>query len=209
VIVLLEVDDAWTNALAGLEDSYPHRLIHPRNDNFGVALLSRLPISDAIVEHFGHLQLPAITATIQQDGRSLLLVGAHLIPPTRSDLAIDSRRQAEELGDLLAKQRDIPVLVVGDFNASPWSRTIGILRERGGVDFRQPGPAWWPTWNTRSVPMLPIDHALCSAPLVVGQRTLGPHLGSDHRPQMLTLRWGLGSEELPVRSPSVERIRAQ
>jgi endonuclease/exonuclease/phosphatase (EEP) superfamily protein YafD len=198
VIVLLEVDQAWANALTGLEDVYPHRLIHPRDDNFGIALLSRHPLTEPTIHHLGGLQVPIITATIQHDGRSFLLVGAHLIPPMRSDLAIESRKEALELGDFLAKHQDRPLLVAGDFNASPWSQTVNLLRKRGGVDFRQPGPAWWPTWNTRSVLMLPIDHAFCSAPLLIVQRTVGPHLGSDHRPQMLTLGWSLEPPEESV-----------
>lgn len=189
IIVLLEVDKVWAEAISALEFTHPHRVTEWRADNFGIALLSRLPLRDAKVRRLGTDDLPTLTAIVERFGRSMLVIATHPIPPMGSEHAISWKSQLHEVRDFASQHRDTPILLVGDFNATPWSQGIGLLRERGQLDFRQPGPAWWPTWNVGKLVMLPIDLAFCSAPLLISDRSIGPDLGSDHRPQVLTLKW--------------------
>ena len=42
VVVLVETDSRWLRALDGPLAAYPHRVLHPREDNFGIALYSRV-----------------------------------------------------------------------------------------------------------------------------------------------------------------------
>jgi endonuclease/exonuclease/phosphatase (EEP) superfamily protein YafD len=84
-----------------------------------------------------------------------------------------------------------PVLVVGDFNATPWS--VGMRHAmRGNLGFRSLDAPWQPTWQSHSILAIPIDHALCTSPLVITHRSLGRDVGSDHRPLEIVVGMELG-----------------
>jgi endonuclease/exonuclease/phosphatase family metal-dependent hydrolase len=63
------------------------------------------------------------------------------------------------------------------------------LQRSGRLAFHRPSPSWTPTWRTTTPFAIPIDHALCTPPLAIQSREIGPDLGSDHRPQVLEIRW--------------------
>ena len=187
VVVLTEVDVEWATALEPLATQYPHRIVHPRPDNFGVALLSRIPLEEPALMRFGDTPMPSVMARIRHQGRSLLVVGTHPPPPLSARHAVVRDRQLDALGDLVA-QRDEPVVVLGDFNATPWSAPMRALTA-GRLGFRSVDAPWTPTWMVRTPFAIPIDHVLCTAPLVIVSRSVGPEVGSDHRPVQVELRW--------------------
>lgn len=187
VIFLAEVDEAWLAALAPLQSRYPHRLALARPDNFGVALLSGVPWSDARLLHLADADLPSIEAKLQFQGRELLLVGTHTMPPMGGMSTRLRDRQLQALADHV-QEAGLPALVVGDLNATPWSSGLRHATSRG-LGYRSLQAPWSPTWRARSVFAIPIDHALCTAPLVVLQRQVGPDVGSDHRGLALSVGW--------------------
>jgi endonuclease/exonuclease/phosphatase (EEP) superfamily protein YafD len=46
-----------------------------------------------------------------------------------------------------------------------------------------------PTWMVDTLIGIPIDHALAQKPLNILLRTLGPEVGSDHRPILIEVGW--------------------
>ena len=68
VILLMEVNERRMNALGSLRTSYPQVIAEPREDNFGIALFSRLPLSNGEVVEFGEAEMPSIAATISAGG---------------------------------------------------------------------------------------------------------------------------------------------
>lgn len=188
VICLLEFDRQWLRALAPLEAKYPHRLDDARADNFGVAVYSRIPWQKAAVLHLGAAGLPSIEIALRRQGRDLNLIATHPVPPAGQVNAAWRDGQLAELARHVS-QLERPALVVGDLNATPWSVGLRILAA-GGLGFRSLEPPWMPTWQVRSVFAIPIDHALGTAPLVFTDRAVGPDLGSDHRPVIVTVGWG-------------------
>ena len=46
VLLLMEVNERWLNVLESLRTNYPHVTAEPREDNFGIALFSRLPLTN-------------------------------------------------------------------------------------------------------------------------------------------------------------------
>ncbi len=85
-------------------------------------------------------------------------------------------------GAQAAAAADTAVLV-GDFNATPWSPARAALRRRGfrGVDC---GAPWAATWFTRAPWGLPIDAAYTRGPIEARCR-VGPPIGSDHFPLII------------------------
>ncbi len=180
VLFLMEVDEPWIAALAALQVKYPHQVVQARDDNFGVALFSRLPWQQAGIISLGQAGLPSIEMRLSHQGRELVLIGTHTLPPMGRRWA---RLRNGQLADLAEHVRQIsdPVLVVGDFNATPWS--TGLRRATAGtLGYRSLAAPWRPTWQARSILAIPIDHVLATAPLVITTRAVGPEVGSDHRP---------------------------
>lgn len=182
VVALLEMDEAWLAALGPLLDHYPHRVIRTREDNFGVALLSKRPFLAAEVVEFGGVPVPSIVARIEWDGAPLTIVATHPPPPAGARLAAARDAALRSLAAFVAAA-DAPCIVVGDLNATPWSAAFrGLVRTSGLCDTAL-GRGLQPTWNARLLaPRIPIDHILAPAGTVVLERAVGPDLGSDHLP---------------------------
>lgn len=187
VVFLAEIDAGWARSLEALKAEYPYQFVHPRPDNFGGALLSRLPLLEPELLKLGAGPRPTLKARLEHQGRSLLFVGMHPVPPMGGEFALHRDSQIDGLRDYVAAQGD-PVLTVGDFNASPWSAPMRRL-VRGALGFRGEDPPWTPTWSVFTPFAVPIDHALCTGPLWIAQREVGPDLGSDHRPVRIEVRW--------------------
>ena len=84
-------------------------------------------------------------------------------------------------GDILARL-DSSRLVVGDFNATPWSADLrAFVTENGlsGVNTL----ATWPVWL--GFAGIPIDHAFVSHDLRILTFETGPDIGSDHLPLLI------------------------
>jgi endonuclease/exonuclease/phosphatase (EEP) superfamily protein YafD len=185
---LMEVDAEWAAALAELAATHPHHLEWPQEDNFGLAFFSRVPLQSLEVIHTSQRGPPSIRARLTHAGRELAILGIHPPPPIGRRLSQIRDTQLADTAALVASL-DVPVLVVGDLNATPWSHGLRLLRDGTTLDHRSPDPSWTPTWNVAFVFPIPIDHALVTPPLVVARRKIGPEVGSDHRPQILDIGW--------------------
>lgn len=188
VVFLMEVNQRWMSELRVLRESYPHSIAMPREDNFGVALFSRIPLERQEILWLGQADVPSVQIELKHQGRGLVLIGTHPLPPVGGNYSSMRNEQLRELaGHVTAVKK--PVLVVGDLNATPWSAGMRLLTADGRLGFRSQSPPWTATWRAGSLFAIPIDHALCTAPMVITDRSVGPDVGSDHRPLLLTVGW--------------------
>jgi endonuclease/exonuclease/phosphatase (EEP) superfamily protein YafD len=188
VVIVLEVDDRWSEALYKLQQQFPHQHHEPRPDNFGIAMLSRLPWRQIETVTFEKYGVPSLLARFEQDGAQWTIIGTHPVPPGSK---ATSRARDEQLIALatLARRETAPVILAGDLNVTSWSPFFGdLLRDANLRDSRQ-GRGVQPSWVSR-IPLtnLPLDHILVSPGIVVRERSVGPDLGSDHRPVVADLR---------------------
>ena len=185
VAVLVEIDDAWRDALSRLDDDYPFHIEQPQDDNFGIGLLSRVPLYDTEIRDL--LGTPAVSAELALGGEPLRIIGAHLRPPRSARWTAARNRQLEELGRWIDAE-PAPTAVVGDFNITTYSPVFSSwLSERGlYTPARSTSTAIsWPT----TLPLLGIliDHYVVTHEIVIGGFSRGPAIGSDHYPQMATM----------------------
>jgi endonuclease/exonuclease/phosphatase (EEP) superfamily protein YafD len=188
VIFLMEVDAAWIHALAELERTHPDFRTWPRDDNFGLAIYSRVPLRDVELLQPPASATPSMLAHLTWQGRQLALLGVHPLPPMGDHLSALRDAQLQDTAALVHKL-DLPVLLVGDLNSTPWSNGMRLLRDGTELAYRSPDPAWTATWYSFHLLGIPIDHALATPPLVIAHRQIGPDVGSDHRPQLLEVGW--------------------
>lgn len=188
VILLMEIKPEWARQIEGLRDEYPHQHVVPRGDNFGIALLSRLPWTSVETHYFGSAEVPTIVAAFESGGRPMTLVGTHPVPPGSATLAAERNEQLAEIGSFLGKNGQA-LVVAGDLNVTSYSPYFhDLLKQTNLRDSRQ-GFGVQASWSS-PLPLLsiPIDHCLISPEIAILSRRIGPHLGSDHRAVIVELQ---------------------
>lgn len=184
VVGVLELSARGALALADLAERYPVHAIEPRDDPFGIGLWSRLPGSVITPAAMPPIDLPTLRLDWAEPGRLWLV---HPFPPIGAEPA---RWRDRQLAHLAGQVRgNVNVIVAGDLNATPWSAAYRQLRRDSGL--LDAGAGWpQPTWsppNVFAALALPIDHVLHGSGWRVLQHEVGPDIGSDHRPLIVTL----------------------
>jgi endonuclease/exonuclease/phosphatase (EEP) superfamily protein YafD len=187
LVLLVEVDDAWAKALEKLADLYPHRHLVPRDDNFGIALLSRLPWRDIQTLNVGKANVPTIVAEFGNEESSFVFIGTHPLPPASKLLAQLRNQQLAELANLVREQQK-PTVLTGDLNTTNFSPYFRDLLAAANLRDTRQGRGIQASWGPLPLFEIPIDHCLVSRNIAILNRRLGPHLGSDHRPIIVHLR---------------------
>ncbi len=184
VIGLVEVDRRWLDALAPALTSYA-RLEHPRDDNFGLALYARGTLTGD-VEELG-TPLPSLVAHATVDDTAVHIVLTHPLPPISAQASTDLTTQLVAVGGR-ARSLAAPVLVLGDFNTTPWSRPFAALLSASGLCDTRDGFGIQATFpSSLAIARIPIDHVLVSCTAGVRDRRVERDVGSDHLPVLVDL----------------------
>ncbi len=189
IITLEEMNYRWRKALlkdAFFRKQYPFYVYSVQKQ---LALFSRFPLkqpplSETNLKH--PMAHEVLLSQIRLASRDLTVVVVHLKHPTNGFLASTQR---EVVSYLVAHQQDYPrpLIVIGDFNATPWSAQFRHLKHALSLADSRQGFGIQPTWGPFGVPLFPIDHALISQAIRVQNRLVGPDIGSDHRPVLLKI----------------------
>jgi endonuclease/exonuclease/phosphatase family metal-dependent hydrolase len=191
VLVLSELTPVWAAELDSIIRVYPHGLAASRDTPWGLGVFSRYPLRDARFVDLGAPGSVNVQGVLDLPGRSVQLFAVHLSSPTSPERAALRNRQLGALTALLRERGrgQIPRLLVGDLNLTPFSPYFGdLLTATGMSDARRHHGVLgtWPTW----LPMAPIhiDHCIADPALDVVQVNHGPPVGSDHYPLQIALR---------------------
>jgi endonuclease/exonuclease/phosphatase (EEP) superfamily protein YafD len=200
LLVFVEVDAQWEQALGRLRDAYPHARALRRAGHSGTLVLSRWPLGELQVLDAGTPGTPELAIDVATSAGTLRMIAVHATWPLGASV---SAARAREFATIAAAARSatLPVVVIGDFNVTPWSPHFTALLERGRLRDAAAGFGWQPTWPS-FLPLLglQIDHALVSTGIEVNSFARGRVEGSDHRPIVIDLR-------LPPRGGSVAKRR--
>jgi endonuclease/exonuclease/phosphatase (EEP) superfamily protein YafD len=110
----------------------------------------------------------------------------HLPPPLAADWAEAGQQHVRQFVNMREGSKG-RFLLMGDFNATPWSAVFRRLLRAG---FRRAGAGLSPTWPSILGPFgIPIDHVLMHGPIEARSVEVGPDVGSDHRPLLVTLAY--------------------
>lgn len=177
LVVVVELTPDWRRALASLDARYPYRLLAPRRDPYGVGMWSRYPLEAREIRLDATAAIDARVATPEG---TIRVVGVHLRSPTNGRKAAERNRALADLTTLTRGAR-LPLVVVGDFNATPyspyfstWLSAAALRDAHAGLDIT------WPTF----LPILgiPIDHCVVNSKLGIADFRRLPPFGSDHYP---------------------------
>ena len=189
VLMLQELTTQEQAALqkAGLDRLLPHHVSRPRVAAEGTGLWSRFPLRDA--RALPQLTFATVAARVMVPGVALppTMVALHLAGPV-PDTA-EWRQDVTTLPSVLDPlPADAPVIVGGDFNATPDNIRFRALLSGGyqdaadqagaGMTRTYPAGRWYP-------PLLAIDHVLTRDASATGAATISI-TGSDHRGLLVT-----------------------
>ncbi len=190
VIGILELTPELGARLTTLDDRYPNSHRAPRDDSFGIGVWWRG--TGGAVEQISSppLEFPSVHLRIAFDGSPLHIWLTHPIPPMSAQMYAARAEHLRDVATRIAAEPGAQVLA-GDLNASPWSIAYRELRTATGM--RDAGAGSLPrlTWQGGGalgwLLAIPIDHALVTAGLAVSEYRIGPDIGSDHRPVIVSV----------------------
>jgi len=189
IVVAQETNDAWVRALAVLRSDYPYVETRPREDNFGMALYSRVPFKDLrTVTLDRRFFVEALVATLSTEVGTVSFMSVHTLPPFRQDYAMCRNIELDAVR-AWAVLEDNPVIIAGDLNTTPWSPYYADLIDSTGLRNTRQGFGVLGTWpNVPGWLAIPLDHILVSHDFKTIAFRRGPDIGSDHRPIIADLQ---------------------
>ncbi len=205
--LFIEVTPGWVTALqAGLSDRLPYSYAVPAN---GLLLMSRLPLTQTKTLSTGDFSL---LATFKLGRQPIQFIGIHPIVPLQSRMFEQRNAAFQTLADYI-QGVTTPVIVIGDFNLSPWSPYYRQFIQQThlhnaslgfGVHPSFPRPSTVrnrPSWLLPLI-NIPIDHCLVSRPFRVTGFGTAAHGNADHASIVTELVLSPGSvrKELPPKN---------
>lgn len=207
VIAIGERMDDDTAFFGPLAATYPHRVDCQNGLYCAVTILSKTPLTPlpppaeltelaAQQPQEGWFRLrysQAVTTVSTAAGPvPVSLLAVHLQRPSMPAAFAANLHQVSVLSATLASGQAI---VLGDFNATPWSNALQDVDRVVGLPRLTRALASWPARPATRLqlpmplPLLPIDHAYAGKDWQVVSVRTGPRVGSDHLPIELTLQW--------------------
>lgn len=187
IILAMEINQWWIKQLQALKTDYPHSMEYPTDNAYGMALLSRYPLSNAKIKFLQHKNVPSFHTNIKlPSGKKFRFHGVHPVPPYPSKKYPDNVGKKEvaliKTADFVA-QDSIPAIVAGDFNDVSWSNTSRLFEESGNLKNVRIGRGLYNSFNARS-PVLrwPLDHYFVTTEFSLIEIKRLPKFGSDHFP---------------------------
>lgn len=189
LVLAVETDEWWCARLAdGLAARYPHKLLYPLSNGYGMALFSRLELAESSVRFLVDDAVPSFKVRIRLRSAALIdLYCLHPQPPApRQD---SSQRDAE----LVLVGREIvrsgrPAIVLGDLNDVAWSPTTSRFKQVGGLVDPRRGRGFFNTYPAR-LPGLryPLDYVFHTPHFAVCEMRVLARFQSDHLPLVVVL----------------------
>ncbi len=187
LIILQEFTMLWQIMLEPKLYDYRFRITIPRDDNFGIAVYSKIKVSEFEELKIGNAGIPSIHAELELGNTPISLIATHPLPPVGADYFEHRNVQLAALGRLVSRIEN-EVVVVGDLNTSSFSVHFkNLVSEANLVDSRKGFGllTTWPTWF--SLAQTTLDHCLVTEGISVKSREVGEDIGSDHLPIFVEL----------------------
>lgn len=192
ILLTLESDKRWEEALAPIESKYEHCVKVPQDNLYGMHLYSRLPLENVEVKYLIKDGIPSIHGSlVLPNGKKVSFHCLHPRPPSPSESKTSTNRDAE----LLLVGREIEndaelVLVFGDLNDVAWSRTTKLFQKMSGLLDPRRGRGFFNTYNADHwLLRWPLDHVFHSEDFTLMEISRERNIGSDHFPMYTKLNY--------------------
>ncbi|WP_421874628.1 endonuclease/exonuclease/phosphatase family protein [Marinoscillum sp.] len=185
LMVFVETDNWWKDQLkAALNDQYPHQVLRPIDNTYGMLLFSKLPIKSHEVRYLIKEGIPSFRCVLEHEVGEITFFAVHPEPPVPGE-NLKSTARDKELAKVAeeAKQIKGPVVVAGDLNDVAWSFTTEEFVHQSGLYDPRRGRGMFSTFHAK-YPFLrwPLDHLFCSNHFQLNRMRCLRSCGSDHLP---------------------------
>lgn len=210
IVLLLETDQAWDDATSELAKTYGYEVKIPLENTYGMLFYSRLEVAEAKVKYLVEEGVPSIHAVIVlQNGQKVRLYALHPSPPVPTENPRSTERDKELLlvADM-AKDCELPVIVIGDLNDVAWSYTTELFLKMSGLLDPRRGRGFYNSFHARYPFMrFPLDHVFISTDFKLRKMCRLPNFDSDHFPIFTSLQYeSKASEQQDSMQPSASDI---
>jgi len=192
IILTVESDGWWGEQLEEFERTHPFVIHQPQDNTYGMHLYSRLELLNPEIKFLIQEDIPSIHTRVRlPSGQEVELHCLHPRPPFPTEDEQSTERDAELLivGREI-KEKNAPVIVLGDLNDVAWSRTNYLFQDISGLLDPRIGRGFYNTFHAK-YPFIrfPLDHFFHSNDFrLIGFRRL-PYFGSDHFPVFIALSY--------------------
>ncbi len=190
MLVTLESNQWWEDALQPLHKTYTHRVACPLENLYGIHLYSKIPFLENETRFIVENDVPSIEITIKLSDQKIKIYFLHPKPPSPTENESAEPRDHElEIVGKEVKQCDIPVVIAGDLNDVAWSPTTRKFRKLSETLDPRIGRGFFNTFHAK-YPLIkwPLDHIFHSDDFELVTIERLPKYGSDHFPLFTKLK---------------------
>ncbi|SHI58298.1 endonuclease/exonuclease/phosphatase family protein [Wenxinia saemankumensis] len=206
ILVVVETDQQWFDALAPLHEAFPHRALKPHDNGYGMGIYSKVAFDEVEWRELLINDVPSARITLTVGGDRLRLYVIHPEPPVPT-FSTEGRDAEIGLVGIEVDEDPLPCIVLGDLNDVAWSHTTRRFQRLSGLQDPRVGRGFYNTFDARFPFMRwPLDHLFHDARFrLVDMRRL-PAIGSDHFPMLFDLYLAPteGNGEAEVEEPTEE-----
>ncbi|NER80717.1 MAG: endonuclease/exonuclease/phosphatase family protein [Leptolyngbya sp. SIO1D8] len=198
LLSLQEVTPEWVEKLRAQLPAYRLVALEVQENSQGSALLlpttvpEKVKIQSVQTQYFPETSSrPLLVAQLSLQGKPLTFLSLHVTRPRNRGTVIAQQVELQAIAEWsqAMQAQGQRVIVMGDFNSTPWAQAFCTLTRQGKLVNSQQGYGWQTTWRA-GWPMIfriAIDHCLHSQGFTTLNRSIGPALGSDHLPLFVEL----------------------
>lgn len=190
VVAFQEMSAKWRQALRQVKDIYPHQSFHGKSGSyFQLGFISKHPWRKKEPLKVGGVT-DGFSIDFEWQGKMVSMLNIHAPHPTSAY----GVRRVKVLHDSIAqwvKEKNASaheVIVLGDFNCSPWSSHYARLMSLTNLQDTGRGRPFDATRHFWLPDRLFIDHVFLQGNWALKSRETGPDFGSDHRPVFVSLK---------------------
>lgn len=215
ILVFTEADSLWQKAInKGLGKKYEYRVELPLSNTYGILLYSKYELIDPEVKFMVTDTIPSIHTKFKMpNGEVIQLYAIHPTPPMPQENPLSTDRDAElMLTAKLVRESKIPVIVIGDLNDIPWSKTSKLFKNAAELLDIRVGRGFYCTFNAdKTFLRWPLDHIYVTPEFRVSDIQVEEYIDSDHFPYYAALHFEPdgAQEQLPDPASEKELQRAQ
>lgn len=190
ILLINEPDQRWAASIGKLDADYPYSVKYPMANTYGMIMLSKLPLTESIVNFLVKDDIPSIFTRITLPSGSIIdFYGVHPEPPMPGTDTYERDTELLIIGKKIRESKN-PTIVAGDLNDVGWSDTSKLFRMYSRLVDPREGRGLYNTYSV-FVPLFryPLDHIFYSGEFGLLTLKKLEDIGSDHFPLLIGLNY--------------------
>lgn len=193
-VALLEVRPPWQTEMKRRLTHYPYQKLIVGHNRSGKLVISKVPFAKIeTLASLGHRsETPVVT--LRRNNAPVRIAALHANWPVRHASTLARNQELVRIAKV-AKQVATPLVAVGDYNITPFSRHFQLMERDGDLRRASAGRGWLHSWPTFFAPAgIQIDHIMITPSIQVASYKTGAGLNSDHK-------WVMADLLVPIEKP--------